>query len=172
MRIAIVERAELPETAFYLMNTAFPEDPLEESREFWASIDQSAHALVYESERLVGHAAIVDRTLYVAGRPIATAYVEYVCAEPRRQGHGSAAMRALREEIERRDYRLAALATSSFDFYARLGWRVWRGPTAYRASDGAVVPTPDEQPMVLDLGANVNLDHPIECDWRAVGDIW
>jgi aminoglycoside 2'-N-acetyltransferase I len=172
VRIAIVTRADLPEAAFDLMNAAFPEDPPEESREFWSSVDESVHALVYKGERLVGHAAIVDRALYVAGRKIETAYVEYVCAEPQRQGYGSAAMRAIREEIERRDYQLAALATGSPEFYARLGWRLWRGPSAYRAPDGTIVPTPDEQPMVLDLGANVNLDEPIECEWRAVGDIW
>ena len=170
MQTLIVSRQHLSEVAFELMNTAFPEDPIERIREFWSG--ESVHALVCEGDALVGHAGFVERVLYPGGRTIATAYVEYVCAHPQRRGYGSAAMRALAEEIARRGYQLAALATGSPAFYERLGWRLWRGPTAYRAPDGAVVPTPDERPMVLDLGGIVSLDDPIECDWRAVGDIW
>ncbi len=176
MRVDIVQRPDLPEAALDLMgaafSAAFPEDPPDEARRFWASIGNSVHALVYEGEQLVGHAGFVDRALYTAGRTLTSAYVEYVCALPERRGYGSAAMRALQDEIARRNYGLAALATGSPAFYERLGWRLWRGPTAYRAPDGTVVPTPDEQPMVLDLGANVDLAEAIECDWRAVGDIW
>jgi aminoglycoside 2'-N-acetyltransferase I len=172
VRVVIVERAGLPDAALDLMIRAFPEDPPQEARDFWASIDASVHALVYEDDALAGHAAFVERVLYPGDRAVTTAYVEYVCADPQRHGYGTDAMRPLAAEIERRGYALAALATGSPEFYARLGWVLWRGPTAYRAPDGSLVPTPDEQPMVLDLGANVDLDEPIHCDWRAVGDIW
>jgi hypothetical protein len=64
------------------------------------------------------------------------------------------------------------LATGSPAFYERLGWRSWRGPTGYRAPDGRLVPTPEEKPMVLDLGAGVDLDARLECDWRDTQDIW
>jgi aminoglycoside 2'-N-acetyltransferase I len=170
VRTLIVPRAELPETAFALMHAGFPNDRIDQ-RAFWSG-DGSFHALVFEGDRLVAHAGVVDRTLHVGGRPLTAAYVEYVCAEPRGRGYGTAAMRALADEIARRGYSLAALATTSQPFYERLGWRSWRGPTAYRAKDGSIVPTPDERPMVLDLSAGVDVDGAIECESRAVGDVW
>jgi aminoglycoside 2'-N-acetyltransferase I len=130
------------------------------------------HALLYDGERLVAHAGYVVRTLYADGRPIETAYVEYVGAEPRAQGYGREVMRALEAEIEGRGFKLAALGAAVPEFYEKLGWRTWRGPTGYRNIDGtkAAMP-PEEAPMVLDLGAGVDLDGLLECDWRP-GDIW
>ena len=170
-RTLIVEHDGLPEAAFALMRAGFPEDQVDQ-RAFWGTHPESAHALVYDGAALVGHAGLVTRTLYAGGRAIETAYVEYVCAEPRRQGYGTIAMRGIEEEIRRRGFAVAGLATGSPEFYERLGWRRWRGPRAYRAASGAVVPTPDEIVMVLDLGAGLDLDAAIECDWRAIGDIW
>jgi GNAT superfamily N-acetyltransferase len=170
-RTIIVEHDALPEAAFDLMRLGFPEDAVDQ-RAFWDAHPASAHALVSDSDALVGHAGLITRTLHTGGRAIETGYVEYVCAEPRRHGYGSLAMRALEDEIRRRGFGLAALATGSPEFHERLGWRRWRGPRAYRAPDGAIDPTPDEIVMVLDLGASVDLDAPIECDWRAIGDVW
>jgi GNAT superfamily N-acetyltransferase len=167
----IVPHDALPAAAFDLMKAGFPYETHEIYRRFWDASPDSFHALVYDGDALVAHAGCIDRRLYVAGQPVDAAYVEYVCAEPRRSGYGSIAMRALAAEIERRGYPLAALATGVPAFYERLGWRVWRGPTAYR-KDGAAFPTPEETVMVFDLGAAVNLDAPLECDWRPVGDIW
>lgn len=167
----IVAHDALPEAAFALMRAGFPDDKVDQ-RAFWRAHPESAHALVYDGDRLAGHAGLITRTLRIGGNPIEAAYVEYVCAEPRRRGYGTAAVRAIEEEVRRRGFALAALATGSPEFYERLGWRVWRGTTAYRMPDGALVPTPNEIVMVLDLGAGVNLDGPIECNWRAVGDIW
>ena len=80
-------------------------------------------------------------------------------------------MKTLAEEIKRRGYALAGLATGSPEFYERLGWRRWRGPTGYR-KDGRVIEMPDdEKPMILDLSAIVDLDERIECDWQEMGDI-
>jgi len=170
-RTVIVEHAALPEAAFALMGLGFPEDKVDQ-RAFWDAHPASVHALVYDGDALVGHAGLVTRTLSTGGRAIETAYVEYVCAEPRRRGYGSLAMRAIEREVRRRGFALAGLATGSPEFYERLGWRRWRGPRAYRAPDGAIDPTPDEIVMVLDLGAGADLDAPIECEWRAIGDIW
>lgn len=170
-RTLIAEHDSLPEAAFALMRVGFPDDKVEQ-RAFWNAHPQSVHALVYDAGALVGHAGLVTRTLYTGGRAIETAYIEYVCAEPRRRGYGTAAMRAIEAEVRRRGFALAGLATGSPEFYERLGWQRWRGPRAYRAPGGAIDATPDEIVMVLDLGANVDLDAPIECDWRAIGDIW
>jgi aminoglycoside 2'-N-acetyltransferase I len=170
-RTVIIEHDALPEAAFALMQAGFPEDAVNQ-RAFWEAHPESAHALVYDGEALVGHAGLIIRTLYTDGRAIETAYVEYVCAEPRRHGYGTLAMRALEEEIRQRGFALAGLATGSPEFYERLGWQRWRGPRAYRAPDGAVDATPDEIVMVLDFGAGIDLDASIECDWRAIGDVW
>ena len=168
-RSVIATRPDLPQAVFDLIEVAFPNDPHDQGA-FWP--DDSVHALVYEAERLVAHAGFMARTLYPPGRAITSAYVEYVAAEPRLHGYGTEAMRTLQQEIRSRGFLLGALGTGSPSFYERLGWYLWRGSTAYRAPDGTVVPTPDERPMVLDLGAKVNLDDPIESDRRSVGAIW
>jgi aminoglycoside 2'-N-acetyltransferase I len=168
-RTAIVPHAEVPDAFYELVRAAFPHDTYD-LRAFWPP--DSVHALVYDDDRLVAHAGFLVRTLYVDGRPLRAAYVEYVGAEPRRSGYGTIAVKAIDDEIRRRGFALAGLATGSPEFYERLGWQRWRGPKAYRMPDGSVVPTPDEGVMVLDLGANVDLDATIECEWRPVGDIW
>lgn len=169
VRSLIVTRPDLPDAVFGLLRVAFPEDNYDQ-RAFWPP--DSVHALVYRDDTLVAHAGFIVRRLYLPGREIDAAYVEYLAAEPRRQGFGTEAMRALQAEIERRGFRLAALATGSPSFYERLSWRLWKGPTAYRKLDGTAVPTPEEKPMVLDLGAHANLDDPIECEWRDNNDVW
>ena len=168
-RATIVSRAELTDDVSALIRIAFPDDRTD-LQAFWPP--DSVHALVHDDERLVAHAGVLVRTMYVDGAPIETAYVEYVGAEPRRSGYGTIAMRAIDEEIRRRGFALAGLATGSPEFYERLGWSRWRGPPGYRKPDGVILPTPDECVMVIDLGANVDLDAPIECEWRPVGDIW
>lgn len=169
MSLVIVTRPELPDSVFDLLRIAFPDDDTDVET-FWPP--DSVHALVYDGETLLAHAGILERTLHLPDRDVLTAYVEYVAAEPRRRGNGTLAMKALAEEIQRREYTLAALAAGSPDFYARLGWRLWRGPTGYR-KDGRVIDMPhEERPMVLDLGANVDLDQRLECDWRETGDVW
>lgn len=170
VRTAIVGKAELPDETFELLSVAFADEPVEAMRDFWPQ--DSMHALAYDGDRLVAHAGYVVRTLYANDRPIETAYVEYVGAEPRRRGFGRTVMRALEAEIQRREFTLAALGAGVPEFYDRLGWLLWRGPTGYRKADGAkVAMPPEEAPMILDLGANVDLDGLLECDWRP-GDIW
>ncbi len=59
---------------------------------------------------------------------LTTAYVDAVATLPVYQlrGYASAVMRGLAEGID--DYEIACLQTDRVDFYARLGWEVWRGP--------------------------------------------
>ena len=168
MSSVIVTRSDLPDAVFELLRVAFPDDE-DDPRAFWPP--DSVHALEYEGDKLVAHAGFLERTLHLPDRDIVTAYVEYVAAEPRNSGHGTTVMKALTEEIKRRGYKLAALATGSHAFFSRLGWKPWRGSTGYR-KDGRVYDMPmEENPMVLDLGADINLDDRIDSDWRG-GDIW
>lgn len=166
--VSIVSRPDLPEDVFRLLRAAFPDDKVDQ-RAFWPP--DSTHALVHDGDALVGHAGLIVRAFYLPGRAIDAAYIEYVAAEPRGAGHGTTAMRAIEQEVRRRGFSLAALSAAVPEFYEKLGWSRWRGPVAYRAIDGTVVPCPDEPVMVLDLGANVDLDAQIETDWRE-GDVW
>ena len=161
-----------------MLERAFADDedgPLGE--EDWQHALGGLHVLAEVAGRVVGHAAIVDRVLHVAGRPLRTGYVEGVAVEPSWQGTGvgSAVMAAAAEEIRAR-FQLGALATGRHRFYERLGWRTWRGPSAVRTSTGRR-PTPDEDGYILVLPTPqtpldpLPLDAPISCDWRR-GDVW
>jgi aminoglycoside 2'-N-acetyltransferase I len=161
-----------------LMDAAFGDD--EEERftdEDWAHAVGGRHFLLVGDGALVGHAAVVERVLHVAGRPIRTGYVEAVAVEPGRQatGLGSALMEAVDAHIRER-FELGALGTGRHAFYERLGWRTWRGPSSVRTA-GGVRPTPDEDGDILVLETPttpirpLDLHAPISCEWRA-GDVW
>jgi aminoglycoside 2'-N-acetyltransferase I len=154
-----------------LVEAGFPGDF---SADDWAHTVGGWHVLARD-DALIGHAAVVERTLYVDRRPIRTGYVESVATAlaRRRRGVGSAVMSRAGELIRSR-FELGALSTSLPDFYARFGWERWGGPSFVRGGD-AVVRTPDEDGgiMVLRCGpsATVELDLPIMCEARS-GDDW
>ena len=152
-----------------LCELAFAEDF---SRSF-APFARSWHVLVHQDGVLVCHACWVERSLQPGGSPpLHTAYIEAVATHPawQRRGYGTLAMTRLAGEIT--GYDLAALSPAAVDFYERLGWEGWRGPTAIRASSG-LLPTPDEAIMILRLPRTppLDLDAPISAEWRA-GEVW
>jgi aminoglycoside 2'-N-acetyltransferase I len=124
---------------------------------------------------IVAHAAVVERELRVAGRPLRTGYVEAVAVAPQHQGrgHGTAVMRAVGALIAR-DFEIGALGTGKQGFYERLGWHIWRGPSSVRTPHGERL-TPDEDGYIMVLlppGAPpIDLTSPISCEWRP-GDVW
>lgn len=141
----------------------------------WQHALGGEHFLVVEGGKVVGHASVVSRELRVAGRPIATGYVEAVATVPgrQRQGIGTAVMRAVNDFIRER-YEVGALGTGSHGFYERLGWQRWRGPTSVRREDGERrTPEEDGYIMVLLTPATppLDLELPISCEWRP-GDVW
>jgi aminoglycoside 2'-N-acetyltransferase I len=133
------------------------------------------HALLQVDERIVAHASVVPRTLWIAGAPFNTGYVEAVATDPATQGrgYGSRVMEAIAEHI-RTSYELGALSTGRAAFYERLGWVRWEGPTFVR-TDGGRLRTPDDDGGVFVLvtppSAAVDRRAPIECEWRP-GDVW
>lgn len=145
------------------------------SEDDWQHALGGTHFLAEVEGTVVAHASVVERSLHVAGEPIRTGYVEAVATSPghERQGHGSALMREVNRLIEH-DYELGALGTGSQGFYERLGWQVWRGPSAVRTDDGDQ-PTPDEDGYVMVLTtpatASIDITAPISCEWRE-GDVW
>jgi aminoglycoside 2'-N-acetyltransferase I len=141
----------------------------------WEHALGGIHALVWEGDELIGHASVVQRRLLHGGRALRTGYVEAVGvrADRRGRGHGAAMMGAL-ERVIRGAYDLGALgaAEEAVEFYARRGWRQWRGPTSALTPDG-IVCTEEEDGggFVLPVAAPLDLAGPLTCDWRD-GDVW
>jgi len=146
----------------------------------WERVGPGLHVMGELEGRVVTHAMVVDRRLYLgheADVALDVAYVEHVATLPTVQGfgHGSRTMRRLGDIIGEA-YTLGALATGRSQFYEQLGWITWAGPTSVRMPDGERLrsPTQDGHVMIfrtprtpddLELGA------PISVDWRD-GDSW
>ena len=163
--------------AHRLLVEVFASDDPEEAfgDDDWEHCLGGLHALLWEGDALVGHAALVQRRLLHRGRALRTGYVEGVGvrADRRRLGLGGQLMAAL-EQVARGSYELAALGSTDegLPFYASRGWQVWPGPTSALTPDG-VVRTPDDDGAVLVLPLSAPLDPQaaLTCDWRE-GDVW
>jgi len=101
-----------------------------------------------------------------------TAFVEAVATEKkyRDKGFASAVMKKLAEEISQFD--LGALCTGSPELYARLGWKIWKGPLFIRTQLG-LIPTPNELVLILLLPNTppLDLEAPLSAEWRE-GELW
>jgi len=141
----------------------------------WDHALGGVHAVVWEGDELVGHAAVVQRRLLHEGRALRTGYVEAVAvrADRRRRGHAGAMMGAL-ERVIGGAYDLGALcaADAAARLYAARGWEPWRGPTS-ALTPGGIVRTPEEDGAVHVLVGRASLDlaGELTCDWRD-GDVW
>jgi aminoglycoside 2'-N-acetyltransferase I len=144
------------------------------SADDWAHATGGWHVLASDGA-LISHAAVVERWLSVDERPARTGYVEAVATVPARQGRGAGSAvirgvgRLLLEEFE-----LGALSTGVPEFYERLGWERWRGPSFVRVGSSVIrTPSEDDGIMVLRYGANaaLPLDLSICCESRQ-GDDW
>ena len=118
------------------------------------------HFLAFQGGDLVSHAMVTTRWLQPEGEPLLkTAYIDAVATLPAAQGrgYGSTLMRHLARRIDE-EYIIGCLETDRVEFYARLGWEVWRGPLAGRSEQG-LIPTPGQQGiMVLRLSQTPALD--------------
>jgi aminoglycoside 2'-N-acetyltransferase I len=141
----------------------------------WEHSLGGVHAVAWEGEELVGHAAVVQRRLLHGGRALRSGYVEGVAvrAGRRRRGHASAMMDAL-ERVVRGAYDLGALGATdeAAQFYAGRGWRHWRGPTSALTPAGIVRTAEEDGAIYVLPGAAVlDLTGELTCDWRE-GDVW
>jgi aminoglycoside 2'-N-acetyltransferase I len=137
------------------------------------TFDEPTHVLAKLDGVLVSHALWVTRWLQAgAGSLLRTAFVEAVATESAYQGRGFATqvMQTLQNALA--DYELASLSTGSPGFYARLGWRSWRGPMFVRTEVGLLT-TPTDSVMILSLPHTppLDLDGPLSAEWR-VGELW
>ncbi|MDH5224019.1 MAG: GNAT family N-acetyltransferase [Actinomycetota bacterium] len=156
-----------------LFDEAWSEDGFDEHD--WAHALGGTHFVIEAGGSVRSHVSVVERELVADGRPLRTGYVEAVAtrAADRRRGHATRLMQEATAFIDER-YQLGALGTNLFDFYTRLGWEAWRGPTSVRTVDG-LVPTSHEDGFVMvrrtPSTPELDLGGPISCDWRP-GDVW
>ena len=146
----------------------------------WERVGQGLHVMAEVDGRLVSHAMIVDRRLYI-GPELDTAldagYIENVATRPEAQSEGHATAVMLEAgRIVGEEYEIGALATRDAPFYRRLGWIGWTGPAFVRTPDGERVRTPgvDGEVMVLRTPRTPlrsSLEEPIAIDWRP-GEAW
>ena len=140
----------------------------------WQHALGGTHVIAEADGRIVAHASVVPRELYIASRPLRTGYVEAVAVEPGRQGTGigTAVMGEIAALVA--PYELGALGTGEQRFYERLGWRTWRGPSSVRTASGDR-PTPDEDGYLMvfltESSPALDFEAPISCEWRP-GDVW
>jgi aminoglycoside 2'-N-acetyltransferase I len=141
----------------------------------WQHALGGTHFLLETDDRIVAHAAVVEREIHVEDRPLRAGYVEAVATALDRQGAGlgSRLMADVGAYIRDR-FELGVLGTGRHGFYERLGWKTWAGPLFVRTSEGPRR-TPDDEGflLVLETPASPPLDltAPISCDWRQ-GDVW
>jgi len=141
-----------------------------------ARVGPGLHVIGELSGRVVTHAMIVDRGIYIGHEPdqaVDVGYVENVATLPQHRGAGFGS-RVMAEvgRIIREEYALGALATTSNGFYGRLGWETWAGPTFVRMADGQRVRSARDDGHVMILRtprtpADLDLRGPIAVDWRA-----
>jgi aminoglycoside 2'-N-acetyltransferase I len=159
-----------------LLEEAFGDDEDERfTDDDWRHALGGTHVVLDVGGIVIAHASVVQRDLRVGGRTLRTGYVEAVAVAPASQGrgHGTLVMRDVRE-IVAEGFDLGALGTGAQQFYERLGWRVWQGPSFVRMAEGdRATPEDDGSIMVLATPHSPPLDlyAPITCDWRE-GDVW
>jgi aminoglycoside 2'-N-acetyltransferase I len=124
---------------------------------------------------VVAHAAVVERSIEVDGKPYRTGYVENVATEPERNGEGIGTLVIARiGELVREGYEMGALGTGAHHFYERLGWERWQGPSYVRRA-GGLDRSEDEDDgiMVLRFGpsSGIDLRAATSCSERP-GDDW
>jgi aminoglycoside 2'-N-acetyltransferase I len=146
----------------------------------WERVGPGLHVTADVGGRIVAHAMIVDRPLYLEHETdvaVDAGYVENVATLPEAQGRGHGA-HVLREvnRIIGDEYAIGALATGTHGHYARLGWERWTGPAWVRMADGLRVRSAGSDGSIMILRTrrtpeDLDLAGPIAVDWRS-GDPW
>ena len=174
-RLRVAQTDELDPATFAaideLCETAFEES----FAAAWESIGAGIHAFLEDEGRVVAHAMIVDRPLYLGHEPdiaLDAGYVEAVATLPAFQGHGHAT-RVMGHigSLIADEYRIGALSTGSNAFYERLGWETWRGPLYVLMPDGQRIRAADEDGGAMILRTprtppDLDLNGPAAVDWR------
>jgi aminoglycoside 2'-N-acetyltransferase I len=144
------------------------------SDEDWQHTFGGWRILVIAGDDVIGHAAVVPRSIRIDGRECRAGYVEGVAIASTRQGQGiGRAVMADVAGVLAAQFELGVLSTSRQVFYARQGWQRWEGPSWVLEGDTRRrTPEEDAGLMVL-LPAETPIDvrTDIECESRP-GDDW
>ena len=145
------------------------------SDEDWDHSLGGQHFIVIEDDTVLSHAAVVERTIEVAGRRFRTGYLEGVATTAARQGEGlgSIAVAEATRSVSK-GFEMGALSTGRQGFYARLGWERWAGPSFVRkGAEDIRTEGDDDGLMILRFGLSESIDlaAPISCEFRS-GDVW
>lgn len=130
--------------------------------------------IAVDGAQIVGHAALISRTIIIAGEAYTVGYVEGVAVWPSRQGQGIGRqiMRQI-TDMAARDFVISMLSTGEHDFYAKFGWTQFVGDS-YVDEHGTITRTADEDEGLMVLTNLAHLNQPgiaFICDWRS-GDVW
>lgn len=132
------------------------------------------HIIASANTIIIGHAALIPRTIHIDGSPYQVGYIEGVAVAStyQRQGIGAQIMRQI-TDMAAHDFVVAMLSTGEHDFYARFGWQRFKGES-YVDNHGTIERTADEDEGLMVLTNLTHLNQPgiaWVCDWRT-GDVW
>lgn len=91
---------------------------------------EGTHFIAWADDRALAHLALYERSGALDGRPVRLAGIEDVASDPEARGRGlpTRLLQLAAEHARLEGLHLGVLWTHHPDFYARLGWRPWRGP--------------------------------------------
>lgn len=161
------ERTELRD----MLVTSFGERYDETS---WQHCLGGIHYLLRQENQLVSHGALVPRRFRQGDRVVEGVYGESMATLPalRHHGLGSVVVAMATAEI-RLHHPIGVFAAGRYEFYERLGWRKWRGPTFVSTAQGPRPAAPARGAVMfrLPLHSDLDPDADLTTDWRD-GDIW
>ena len=128
------------------------------------------HILARLNGKLVSYVAVITRWTQMGKGPLLkTAAIEGMATELNHRHRGFASQVMRRAVVEMQDYDIAVLSTGRNGFYARLGWKTWKGPL-YARKENTLIAMPEEQGcvMVYTLPKTPPLDitAPLSIEWR------
>ena len=154
-----------------LMNDAFEGDLSEED---WQHTYGGIRFMGYLNDELIGHGAVILRSMKVDGDEIKVGYVEAIAIDPRhwRQGYGS----RLISEITlycRSKFSFSMLSTSEKAFYRKYGWMDFEGESYVSQAEVEVRSKEEDEGLMYLFGRNeiARVPRKIVCESRS-GDAW
>ncbi|MBO1330799.1 GNAT family N-acetyltransferase [Streptomyces sp. VRA16 Mangrove soil] len=140
----------------------------------WQHCLGGLHYLLRYEDRLVSHGALVPRRFRQGGQDLDGVYGESMATLPalRHRGLGSVVVSMATAEI-RLHHTIGVFAAGKYEFYERLGWRKWRGPTYVETAQGPRPAAPARGAVMFRLPqhSTIDPDADLTTDWRD-GDIW
>ena len=124
-----------------------------------------------DGELVIGHAAVVARSIVHDGRAYRVGYVEAVATDPdrQRQGIGDRLMSAVERVIDGAyDFGVLGASDAGLRLYRAHGWVPWTGALSAMTPSG-LIPTPEDSVHVY--GRSAPTSGELTCDWRS-GALW